>query len=215
MKIKYMTFLLCILMSFSLISYGFASWVIIGGEYNSFNGTVNTEQVMKSDDCIFIEDQSNIKLKYSPYGFVDNNNYITNIGLISITYCIDINQCKNYFAENFNSLVVTLSLESNYANYNLFKTISALNGTIVQESSDEIIIEDYEISSKNVYGKDDNTYIMSFMINNILDSSESLFYFTVNYKFIVDLYHYEDAIFNHLSSINFTTSAMVNGDNYE
>lgn len=216
MKIKYMTILLCVLMSFSLISFGFASWIITGSDITSLNGFVNTEQVMKSDECIAILNENDITLKYSPTGFVDENNFITNVGVISIKYRIDLNQCKNYFAENYNSLVVTLSLESNYAGYKIFETISSsLNGTIVQETTDEIIIEGYAVSNKNVYGKNNNTYIISFMINNLLNTVDSELIITVNYKFIVNLYHYEAEIYKHLKDISFTTSAMVNGDNYE
>lgn len=216
MKFKFMTLLLCVLMSLSLISYGFASWIITDGDFMQFNGSVYTEQVTNSDDCIKILNPESITLKYSPTGFVDKNNFITNVGIISITYEINLENCKYYYGENYNSLQVVLSLESNYANYNLFKTISSVTtGTDVQYSSDVIDITEFDVSSKSVTGKDDNMYILTFTINNILSSSENSVSFSVDYLFNVNLYHYADAIYEHMSEISFTTSAMVNGDNYE
>lgn len=205
MRVKYFSLLMCILMTISLISFGFSSWVITNPP-EVVTGTIGTDEVFNSKDYFELVRVNN--LEYCTDGYV-NNNVISNIGQMTLHYRINnINYFNETFKGVYNSLNVKLKMKFMSNNYNIFRTIKN-----VQSSSHEILSEYLDVSDTFPTGKINNEYNLNFTINYLDLLEEDSYDLTITFKF--EYYNLNfTTIYNELKSLGmnaFTIDTIVVG----
>lgn len=222
MNRKYFLFILQFLTSICIVSVGFASWTIISGDSITASGAISAKDVNQSEDFISLTAQS--ELKYYQTGFViqNGNEYtIGTTGIMSVTYTIHLDKCKEIYTSNENhSLKVRVYLTCNIINKpNLSGSlISLLNEeTEICSVEPKVYIEDTEISSNEntskysfSYGIENNVSWIEFCLEDILNNSGD-YSFKVDYNFTTDSFDtYEEYIYPNLKEFHFESSALIN-----
>lgn len=207
MNKKYVYIFMQLFTSICLISVGFASWTFVSGDSITATGNIVAQDVHSTTDYVELTNQT--KLKYYKSGFVASDNTISKTGFMSVEYTLNIANCKTlYPSTDFNTLKVLLYLDA--IDYNIFS-----DTTITFEIFNA---ELQEITSNNSLIVNESKHCLEFYLINILTDqfTDASYSFTVNYYFTVDTYeNYENNIYPNIAKLNFGSSALINGENYE
>jgi hypothetical protein len=110
------TLFLMLLCSISLISFGFSSWTIGGTVSENVEGSLETDQVISSGNCVKLNTEfpnnGIVDLRYYDTGFIDSTNHIVNNGVFTVHYKLDIDRCLNNLKDiqNLSNLIVNIEL---------------------------------------------------------------------------------------------------------
>ena len=173
MKYRYLTLILPILISLSLIGVGFSAWTISGLEEESFDVSITADKVINSKEYVYLDttkgdNSSGIDcFKYYEYGYLDSEGYLTDTGVITTYYVLDLKKCAGLLGSDSDSIELTLKLQ--FADY----IITDLNLFQYQSSTDPNGYQNINISC----GYDDQyktTYSSLFTMNasKVDDSSK-------------------------------------------
>lgn len=207
MNKKYIYIFMQLFTSICLISVGFASWTFVSGDSITATGNIVAQDVHSTTEYVELTNQTS--LKYYKSGFVTSNNTISKTGFMSVEYTLHITNCKTlYPATDFNSLKILLYLDA--IDYNIF------NDTTV--TFEILNAESQIINSNNSLIVNESKHCLEFYLINILTDqfTDTEYSFIVNYYFTVATYdNYENNIYPNISKLNFNSSALINGENYE
>ena len=168
MTLKTKMSLLLFLTSVSIVSIGFSSWSITAETTAELNGNIEVDNVISTDDCIYINQIETVKM--CEIGFTDDSNHIVSNGKITIHYVVNVDNCKSYFSPLSSlKLVSTLSLYGE-KQCDLIDSITDYNVNLNEPYN-------YSDSSSN-----DNKTI-TFSLNNFTDIDVELFEFTITMFF--------------------------------
>ena len=127
-----------LLFCMTMVSIGFSSWIIVApsGMNMTATGELHSYGVAHSTDLIYLYGDVEI-FDYRAESFVDANGNLTDSGKISVTYRINLANCKSSFGNDWNgSLDLHLSLlAKNVRDVNdgkLFNT--SMNNTIAHDT---------------------------------------------------------------------------------
>ena len=200
MRLKY--YIVILLACSSLISVGFASWVIGIPTQTELSGMIEVEDVIKSSDYITCSPSDITTFSYFKTGFVNANNEITNVGTISANVAINVESCKNKFSRA-NALEVNFVL--NQDNLIAFSSESNMRYSVI------VKIGDNEISS--ITTSNNSMCLTSFVINNLQTLTENV-NVTVIYTFeILNQDYFANNVFPIIddNGFEFTFSAKLTG----
>lgn len=218
---KFKAFLIMVLAILCLTSIGFASWIFPYDVVNkSFDSNIIVDNVVmnKSNDYIYLKENSLTSFSFGEKGFIDeNNNYVKN-GTIKANYIINLESCKQAFNE-FNSLKIKIIItyDMQKVSYNLFQNIEnklTFTSSIIYQNTPII---DYQITGINDY-----QYTVSFDLVDVLknySSDNPNSELEINYNWIIDdSSYFREYIFSDLydkdnSKLNleFSINATIEG----
>ena len=174
-KVKLTYYLVMLLALISLVSVGFASWSVTDDFSTSTSGMIVVEDVMKANDYIVCDSSNVTKFGFFKTGFVDSVGKISNIGTISTTLTINIDNCKKKFSD-CNTLEIDLSLESEHLSIfnsvgNLEMSVELKNGenviTTNNTSGNKIYLSIFDLSGfKSLYNEVTISVVYTFEIKN-------------------------------------------------
>ena len=132
MNRKISLILMTIVALLSLITVGFASWIITDSDLAESSGMIVVDDVIKVNNYITCDTDIK-KFKFFKTGFVNEDGTINNIGTIEASLNINIYNCKSKFKDS-HTLEIDLSLESENLNVfleseNLVITVTIMNGS--------------------------------------------------------------------------------------
>ena len=203
MKRKYILMFMYVLTSICIFSIGFSSWTICMGDTITAQGNFLAEDVFLSNEFIYINNQSNVSLKYYETGFIDENNNITTKGSMSVDYCIDVTKCKSLYDDSVENLRVVITLDS--LNFNIYKYTTL--EIVVTDNQGNLIIPTNSINGE--------TCSFSFILDGVLsdDNQNSISTFNVTYYFNVQSNDYFNKnIYPKIGMLTFSTHALINGE---
>ena len=211
MKHKYKMLFIQILMIFSLISFGFASWEITGGATTIENeiyadSFVDSSKIIKINTELEGTDNGIKTLKYYDNGFYNEDGSIGLTTTIEINYTISIADCQNQFnVTEYQGVVITIDLGyilGTAISYNIFET-----------NENQSFSSDVSVSTISKYGSQSEIgYTFKFAIDH-----KSITESTMQLKVIYTLSILNDSqyalLYNSLNneSLEFLISARVDG----
>ena len=162
--------LITILSVLSLVSIGFASWTIAYFDEEKYlAGSVSTDKVVNSLDIIELDiekfDKGISPFKYYEYGFLDSDNFVTNVGVLKVYFKLKIQNIFEMYGDSNNIVEITIKL----------KYINNVNYDIIRNMNNDIIIgfdnKEVPVYQDGIVVINDN--IDSYHVSNItLDISE-------------------------------------------
>lgn len=211
MKYRYLTLILPILISLSLIGVGFSAWTISGLEEESFDVSITADKVINSKEYVYLdvnkgENNSGIDcFKYYEYGYLDSDGVLTDTGHIKTYYVLDLKKCYDLFGADFSSIELVLKFQ--YAdevktNLNLFQYSSS---TSPNGSTRLSVSCGYDTDKTTIYSSmftmnsvkiDDSkkhySHKITFkdILTNYTASSEQYIYFEVDYALFATVGEY-------------------------
>ena len=219
MTLKTKMSLLLFLTSVSIVSIGFSAWSITAETTAEINGNIKVDNVVSIDDCVYLNTNKGIDssgvdiLRYYENGFIDSENYIVDLGTMTVYYTVDLEKCNDIFAPSNNLCVeITLKYSDSDSNCTLIdKYLSSNKGYLI--TSDK----QYSLGSiTNV----DNEYTIPLSFINVLSSynaqdvSTRYFNFSITYTFEYTGSNFKLDIFEYLYTNNlsftFVTKATAN-----
>ena len=168
MTLKSKMSLLVFLTSLSIVSVGFSSWSITAETTAEINGNIEVDNVISTEDCIYVNEIDTIKMCEN--GFLDEDNHIVSTGKITFHYTVNVENCKSYFAP-----LSSLSLTSNLA------LVGEEECDLINSITGYSLEIDASYNSSNSASNDFKK--IYFSLNDFIDIDEELFEFTVTMFF--------------------------------
>lgn len=197
MKSKRFTFIVMLFLAcFAMVSIGFATWTISLNKpiEENASGTVDTDDVINSDDYVTIEIDNSRMFRYCRYGFVLNNNVVSN-GILPIKITLhNLNAFKDKFKnEQYDSIAFVIALKYDNSKvdgesaYTLFDNKD--NCYSFSKQFKEDINEPYHIDTqtngKVISALSSNVYTITLKLDNLINDARDTYSFGIDYSFNV------------------------------
>lgn len=206
--------LITILSLLSLVSIGFASWTIAYSDVdNYFDGSVTVDKVVNSLDFIEIDNEKFSDgispFKYYEYGFLDDDNFVTNVGVLKVYFKLNIQNIINNYGD-YNSVVeLTIKLKYNCdLNYDIIKNMS--NDIIIGFDNKEIPFNQHGIVVTNDNFDSYHISNITFDINELLNDDFLSFYIEYHTNEINQGQEFKNNVYFNLEGMSFKIDTYVN-----
>lgn len=191
--------ILIILACLSIISVGFASWVTTDDSNFNITGSIVVDDVRTQNRYLVCNESDIVVFNFFKTGFVNTDGTISDTGQIYVPFTVNINNCKEEFADN-SKLEITINFTT--INMDIFVE-DPLNLSIVLKDTNDNIIKTIDKTKDG---------LLSFEIDNLIEivnNVEYRLYYQfkineVNKTFIEDVYPVllqEDFSFNIMAKI--------------
>lgn len=203
---KWIINLIAIFSIISMLSMGFASWVI----HTPIEDIPQPEGNFEVDDTVMVSDYLTLTnfdvFNYCQYGYVDKTNTIDDYGYITADFELDLNKCKElYVGLNTIDVVVELGYSSSVtSSYNIFlsNNTSTVTHSLTNSSAAATISTATNQNKK---------YQVTASFSDVSSIASDTITFSIEYKF--NGFYFNNTTYNLLkmSNFGFAINAKIQG----